>query len=196
MVILGLTGGMGSGKSVVSQLLNVMGIPVYDSDSRSKILTETSSVIIQGLKDEFGEAIYIDGRLNKKLLSEKIFSNKDNLLKVNSIIHPVVYKDFLLWKSQHSDRKVVVQETAILFEAKLEGRFDKIICVTAPEKLRILRVVKRSGLSSEEVKQRLANQLDESFKLSHSDFNIVNDGIMPIIPQLQNILYKLNLINF
>ena len=192
MMVLGLTGGIGSGKTVVSQLFNVMGIPVYDSDTRSKILTEKKPEIIDGLKSEFGDDIYKGGCLNKKLLSAIIFSDKNNLSKVNSIIHPVVFRDFLKWQDQHKDCSIVVQETAILFEAKLEDRFDKIICVTAPENLRILRVVKRSGLSFEDVKQRIANQIDEDVKMDRSDFIIINDGVNPVIPQLQKILYNLN----
>lgn len=193
MTIVGLTGGIGSGKSVVADLLRVMGYSVYDSDSRSKELCDTDSDIILGLKSLFGEDVYINGFLNRSLLAKKIFNDKKVLASVNSIIHPSVERDFIYWAKQKDPEATIFQESAIIFEANLSNKFDFIICVNAPENLRILRTCKRSKLSHEEVSNRIKQQLGDDERAKLSDFVIVNDGIKGLIPQLEEMIEVINI---
>lgn len=188
---IGLTGGIGSGKTIVADLLKVMGYPVYDSDSRSKELCNSDSIIQNGLKQLFGEAIYKNNLLDRGLLAEKIFNDPDKLNAVNSLIHPVVMKDFDKWIYLHQDSGLIFMESAILFETGLNKYFDKVLTVTAPEELRIERVCKRSGLDYDAVVSRIKNQINEEKRISLSDQIIVNDGKKSVILQLKNILEKL-----
>lgn len=192
MTIVGLTGGIGSGKSVVADLLRVMGYSVYDSDSRSKELCDTDSDIILGLKSLFGEDVYINGFLNRSLLAKKIFNDKKALATVNSIIHPSVERDFIYWTKQKDPDATIIQESAIIFEANLSSKFDFIICINAPENLRILRTCKRSKLTLEEVKKRINQQLNDDERERLSDFVIVNDGKQGLIPQLEKVIEVIN----
>jgi len=188
MTIVGLTGGIGSGKSVVADLLTVMGIPVYDSDTRSKQLCDTDEDLKKGLISLFSESIYENGFLNRSLLAKKIFDNEAALKAVNTLIHPAVGRDFWSWISDNHTSSVIVQETAILFESNLAGRYDFIISVIAPESLRILRTCKRSGLLPEEVKIRMKNQIGDEDRISLSDFVILNDGSKSLILQVERIM--------
>lgn len=195
MMVLGLTGGMGSGKSVVAELLQIAGIPVYDSDIRSKELCDTDETLRMGLIQLFGAELY-DGRfLNRSMLAKRIFGDAEALKVVNALIHPAVEKDFRFWMNENERFAAVAQETAILFEAGLEKSFNFIICVTAPEDLRIDRVCKRSDLSVDAVRERLKNQISEDERLRRSDLIIVNDGIQALIPQVDKLLEKLSLLN-
>lgn len=190
-MIVGLTGGIGSGKSTVAELLQVYGIPVYDSDSRSKILCQTDPQLIANLKRLFGEAIYLpDGSLNRSSMAKAIFEDKALLQASNDLIHPAVGRDFITWAAQQV-APFVVQETAILFEAGLEKRYDAIICVTAPEELRLQRTCARTGLKQEEVLARMRNQLPEEERIRRSDFVLINDEQTALIPQLEDLLKKL-----
>lgn len=193
MTIIGLTGGIGSGKSVVADLFRVMGYPVYDSDSRSKELCDTNSEIILGLKSLFGEEVYNNGNLNRKLLAKKIFNDKKALDTVNSIIHPSVESDFISWAKQKDPNSTIIQESAIIFEANLSKRFDFVICVKAPENLRILRTCKRSKLSIEEVRSRIKLQMNDDERARLSDFEIVNDGFNGLIPQIEKVIEDINI---
>lgn len=188
---IGLTGGIGSGKTIVADLLKVMGYPVYDSDSRSKELCNSDSKIKSGLKQLFGESIYKNDLLDRSLLAEKIFNDKKKLDAVNSLIHPVVMTDFDKWIYLQQDSDLVFMESAILFETGLNKFFDKVLTVTAPEELRIERVCKRSGLDNGAVLDRIRNQMNEEKRISLSDLIIVNDGEKSVILQLKNILEKL-----
>jgi len=191
MKIVGLTGGIGSGKSTVAELLQVFGIPVYNSDCRSKVLCQTEPTLIANLKRLFGEVIYLpDGSLNRSLMAKAIFEDKALLQASNDLIHPAVGRDFITWVAQQV-APFVVQETAILFEAGLEKRYDAIVCVTAPSALRILRTCSRSGLLPEEVRARMRNQLSEEERISRSDFVLINDEQTPLIPQLEDLIKKL-----
>jgi dephospho-CoA kinase len=191
MKIVGLTGGIGSGKSTVAELLQVYGIPVYDSDSRSKILCQTDKELIFSLKLLFGEAVYLpDGRLNRPYMAKAMFEDKSLLQASNSLIHPAVGRDFTAW-TQKQQASIVVQESAILFEAGLEKRYDTILCVTAPENLRLERTCARSGLQKDEVLARMRHQLPEEERIRRSDHVLINDEITPLIPQLEALLKKI-----
>jgi dephospho-CoA kinase len=186
MKILGLTGGIGSGKSVVSKLFQISGIPVYDSDIRSKILCDTDIELKESLIQLFGFDIYTDNLLNRQNLAKHIFNDKGALKTVNALIHPAVERDFREWVDGLKSDTIpaVAQETAILFEAGLEKQYDQIICVIAPEGLRIARVCKRSGLDPEAVSERIKNQLSQDELIRQSDVIIENDGIHALIPQV------------
>ena len=192
MKILGLTGGIGSGKSTVAELLQVYGIPVYDSDSRSKLLCQTDPALIAGLKSLFGNDVYqSDGSLNRPFMAKAMFEDKTLLQASSHLIHPAVGKDFAAWVLQQS-APIVVQETAILFEAGLEKRYDAIICVTAPETLRLSRTCARNRLRPEDVLARMRNQLPEEERVRRSDFVLINDEINALIPQLEALLKKIS----
>jgi dephospho-CoA kinase len=190
MIVIGLTGGIGSGKTIVAGLLQVYGVPVYDSDTRAKALCNTDEELKAGLIGLFGPELYRDGLMDRTWMADRVFENPEALKAANALIHPVVGRDFIFWANQQGT-PVVAQETAILFEAGLEKRFDKIICVTAPEELRIKRTCQRSGLSPEEVRVRISNQLSEEERINRSDVVIVNDGVCPLIPQVERFIQSL-----
>lgn len=185
MIRIGITGGIGSGKTVIAQLLETMNIPVYLADIESKKLTESSEQIKNGLIQLFGQDIYTEGRLNKPQLASIIFTNKASLAAVNKIIHPVVKNDFKVW----SDKKqIVAMESAILFESGFQDCVDYIICVSAPLETRIERAMKRDNLSRQHIIERINNQMPQEEKEKRSDFVINNDGIHPLIPQVEKIV--------
>lgn len=192
MNILGLTGGIGSGKSVVAELFRLMGVPVYDSDARSKMLCNTDEELMSKLKDLVGSDCYTDGRLNNQVLASRIFGDAALLQAVNQLIHPAVVLDFIKWVEANKNHSMVLMETAILFEAGLEKLFNQVICVTAPESLRFERVSKRTGMRSEAIRDRFKNQMSEEDKKLRSDWNLINDEVQPILPQVLKIIQTLS----
>jgi dephospho-CoA kinase len=189
--IVGLTGGIGSGKSVVAGLLKTLGFPVYDSDREAKRLTSTSPVIRERLSERFGPEIYEKGTLNKILLSSLLFCNGKNLKFANSVIHPEVMKDFLTWKEQYQTCCLTVVESAILFESGFDKAVDVKISVSAPLDLRIERVQKRDEVLRESVLARIHNQMTEEERNGKADYIIINDNCRAILPQIEYILEKL-----
>ena len=173
MIRIGITGGIGSGKTYVSHLLQSLGVPVYDSDSRAKQLTVADAGIRQGLMALLGEQVYRHGKLNKDLLASYLFASRENADRVNAVIHPVVFRDFDRWCEQ-AGTELVGLESAILFEAGLEGYVDRTIAVTAPIDVRIARTCLRDGASAEEVRRRIAVQLDEEELRRRADYTLVN----------------------
>jgi len=186
MKTVGLTGGIGSGKSTISRLLNTMGIPVYIADTESKRLTESSPVIRKKLTEKFGPNLYAGGNLNKAQLASLIFENESNLRYVNSVIHPMVFADFEQWKTQQTQSLLVI-ETAILFESGFSNSVDVSITVTAPENLRIRRVAIRDGWSYDSIISRIQNQLPEEERIRRSDHVIHNDDRQALIPQVEKL---------
>jgi len=185
MKVVGLTGGMGSGKSTVSEIMKIMGIPVYVADAESKRLTESSAVIRKKLIERFGKNLYADGKLNKALLASLIFENEANLHYVNSVIHPIVRIDFEQWKAQQISSRLVVIETAILFESGFSDTVDVSVTVAAPEDLRIRRIELREGWSRNAILSRMKNQLSEEEKIRRSNYVIYNDDRQALIPQVE-----------
>ncbi|MDR0745918.1 MAG: dephospho-CoA kinase [Mediterranea sp.] len=188
---LGITGGIGSGKSVVSRLLNMMGIPVYLSDIESKRLTATDSYIRRKLITLLGEEVYLDGELNKPLLANYLFSDPEHARKVNSIIHPRVKEDFRLWAEKHKDASIIALEAAILIEAGFVDEVDHIVMVYAPMDIRIKRAMKRDASSKEAIVRRIQNQMSDEEKKAKAHYTILNDGTQAIIPQVEDILIRL-----
>ncbi|HEX2937090.1 MAG TPA: dephospho-CoA kinase [Bacteroidales bacterium] len=190
MIKVGITGGIGSGKSIVCALFAGIGIPVYDSDSRAKKLMNEDETIKQSLTGYFGKEIYAEGTLNRSLLAQRIFNNKPALEFVNNIVHPAVRNDFLQWASCQN-APYVIEEAALLFESNAYQLLDKVITVSCPEELRIQRVIERDKTTRENVLQRIKNQLPESEKVNRSDFVIINDDQHSLIEQVNNIHIKL-----
>ncbi|MDD4770177.1 MAG: dephospho-CoA kinase [Bacteroidales bacterium] len=191
MIQIGLTGGIGSGKSTVAQLLRIMGYPVYDSDLRSKQLCEEHPDLRKQLAHLLGPGLYANNRLDRAYMAQQIFRDNTLLKQVNALIHPVVSHDYLAWTALHDTCELVFQETAILFEAGLQDRYDAILLVVAPEQLRIQRVCARSGMSPEQVMQRIQNQWPVQQCVEQSDFVLINDDIQAIIPQVMDLLSQI-----
>ena len=173
MKIIGLTGGIGSGKSTVANMFKELGVPVYNSDERAKYLMNTSLDIKRQLIKLLGEEAYKGDKLNRSFIAEKVFSNTNLLAKLNGIVHPIVRNDFIDW-TKKQDYSYVIQETALLFENKAQDLYDSIILVTAPKETRIIRVVDRDKSSREQVIARMKNQLDDKTKLNLSNYVIEN----------------------
>ena len=184
---IGLTGGIGSGKSMVSKLLTTYEIAVYDSDTRAKSLMETDDKIIHSITQIFGKEAYTNGKLNRRFVAEAVFASSSKLLQINTIVHSAVIDDFSRWAElQAAD--ILVFESAIIFENGLEKYFDKIIAVVAPQKSRIERVKRRSGLSRKEILNRIKNQTSSKTLRQRADYVIINDDRTAIIPQVESIL--------
>ena len=182
---IGLTGGIGSGKSVVSHLLATMGIPVYIADDEAKRITSSNITIRQQLVHLLGEEIFSNGELNKKLLAAYLFSDPENAKIVNGIIHPRVKEDFVTWVSLNNHYPIVAIESAILIEAGFEDEVDIIVMVSAPLDLRLKRLALRDSSSSkEQIKKRIQSQMDDEEKKAMANFVIVNDEETPVIPQI------------
>lgn len=187
---IGITGGIGSGKSVISTILRCIGIPTYDADKASKHLIQTDITLQKGLKELMGEGIYTNEGLDKKRMAQLIFNDKALLAKVNALIHPAVINDFISW-SELQKSEIVACESALLFESAMNKYVDKSITITAPIGTRIQRCINRDHATEEQVKARIANQISDEERVMLSDFIIINDGEKAILPQLWNILEQL-----
>jgi dephospho-CoA kinase len=188
MLKVGLTGGIGSGKSIVCKIFSILGIPVYEADTAAKRLYDTDDELRNGLKSLFGEDLYASGTLDRKKLANIIFSNKDNLKKINEFVHPAVKKDFRKYVLGLPEATpYVIHEAAILYEAKIENMFDVIINVWAPENLKIERVLARGNTNEKDIKQRIASQFPDKLKIKLSDYNIINDNKTLVLPQILQI---------
>jgi dephospho-CoA kinase len=187
---IGLTGGIGSGKSTVARILMAMGYPVYFSDDRSKFLTDTNLSIRKGLTELIGDHIYKGNQLDRSTLALAIFSDEALRVKVNQLIHPIVRLDFDGWVEAQT-HKMVFNEAAILFETGAAERFDAMVLVTAPEELRISRVMQRDQCTREEVVNRINHQWTDEQKIKLADAVIVNDDVQPLIKQVEHMLIQL-----
>lgn len=192
MIKLGITGGIGSGKSAVSEIFTLCGVPVYIADTESKRLVSTSPLIRKKLITFLGEDLYKGDVLDKALLASHIFNDKEKLEKVNAIIHPEVEKDYEQWLEKNKHHKIVAQEAAILFESGFNKLMDKVVMVYTPLDMRIQRTMARDNVSYEKVLERIQNQMPDEEKVKLSDFVIVNDGAGSLIEQVQNVIQQLN----
>lgn len=182
MRIVAITGGIGSGKSVVSRLLRNMGFAVYDCDSRAKAIMASVPVVRQQLIAQFGEQLFVGNQFNPKTLASQVFSDSSLLQKLNSIVHPAVREDLVAW-ARTQKGEVCFVETAILHGSGLDKVVNATWCVTAPEQVRVERVARRSGLTEAQISGRIkAQQAEET--TTRCDLLIVNDGISPVLPQV------------
>lgn len=183
--LIAITGGIGSGKSVVAQLLHVMGYEVYDCDSRAKQLMTTSASLRERLIGAFGSEVYSGAAINREALAAKVFADKNQLAKLNSIVHPAVISDIGEWADKRSNSDLLFVETALLRESGVDRLTDDVIVVTAPIELRIERVMKRNNATREQVEARIKAQGNFDFPKA---MVVINDDVTPIIPQLINLL--------
>lgn len=190
MIIVGLTGGIGSGKTTVARMFNELGVPVYIADLEAKKLMKTSKVIKRKLIQLFGDEAYVDGELNRPYLANNIYNDKALLLKMNAIVHPKVKAHFIKWKKKQ-DFAYIIKETAILFENNSYQDCDFVITVTASEKDRIQRVILRDNSSYEKVKAVMNNQWSDEEKVKFSNFVIENTNLSETVNQVRIIHQKI-----
>lgn len=188
---IGITGGIGSGKSIVSRLLTLTGIPVYQTDTEAKRLMLSDTGIREGLTALAGNEVYNEKGLNKAFLASYIFGHPEHLKQVNAIVHPRVRDDFRLWAGK-ARQEIVAMESAILLEAGFTNEVDKIVMVYAPSEVRIARAICRDSATRKEVERRIQSQMDDEKKSGAADFVIVNDGETPLIPQVLSLISSLS----
>lgn len=185
---IGITGGIGSGKTTVCKIFATLGIPIYYADTEAKRLMVEDEELISQIKIIFGEAAYFeDGGLNRKHVAQIAFGNPAKLALLNAAVHPAVARDGIRWNAEQKDVPYTLKEAALLFESGSNKSLDKIICVTAPLELRIKRVLERDQTTREAVLARADKQLPEELKVQQSDFVVINDGQQLLIPQIYEI---------
>ena len=189
---IGITGGIGSGKSLVSRILTTMGISVYISDIESKRITNADPVIHKGLCDLIGDEIFVNDQLNKPLLASYIFGHPDHTKIVNDLIHPQVRDDFRNWSNSFDTGDIVGIESAILIESGFEKEVDTIIMVYAPLEIRIQRTMLRDQATQNAIESRIRSQMDDEKKRTFADYVIINDGETPLIPQVLELISSLS----
>ena len=190
--VIGLTGGIGSGKTTVSKMFEALGVPVYNSDSEAKKIMLLPETIVL-LKSNFGNDFFENDILNRKKLADLVFKNPEKLNELNAVVHPFVKKDFIIWLKKNENEKFVIKESAILFESKTNSNCDKIITVIAPLYLRMQRIVERDNLVFHEIVKRINNQLSDEKKVEKSDFVIENTDLEMTKNQVLEIYKILNL---
>jgi dephospho-CoA kinase len=189
MLKIGVTGNIGSGKSFICRQFSRLGVPVYYADIRARFLMDDEGTI-QEVRETFGDDIMEDSGLliDRKKLAAIVFSDKNKLAKLNSIVHRLVEQDFDRWLEHYQSEPFVLHEAAILFESGFDKKFDKIILVSAPEEIRLKRVLKRDGMPEEEIRKRMAHQWPEEKKAPLCDWIIRNDGAQLILPQIEVVM--------
>lgn len=183
---IGITGGIGSGKSLVCKIFNALGVPSYDADSRAKMVMTTDGILVEAIKKEFGVLSYdAKGTLNRQHLANTVFNQPDKLKRLNQLVHPRVALDYQQWIQSQANVKYVLKEAALLFESGSYQTLNKIIVVTAPETLRVQRVLIRDPhRSAEQTKEIIRNQMAEEEKIKKADYVITNDETTLLIPQV------------
>ena len=176
MLKVGITGGIGSGKSTVSRFFSELGVPVYDSDQRAKSLMQHDDSIIIKIKKEFGDDSYLNNVLNRSHIAEIVFKNELKLKQLNAIVHPVVRTDFNNWLSQNSNARFVIKEAAIMIESGAYKDLDKLIVVNANREQKIKWIKKRDHLLLEDIENRIQNQLSDKMRNQYADFIIENNS--------------------
>jgi dephospho-CoA kinase len=191
---IGITGGIGSGKTLVSKIFAVLGVPVYDADSRAKNIMTTDGILIEQIKKEFGSLSYdARGMLNREYLSTTVFGKQDRLKQLNALVHPRVAIDYEKWVTEQGASKYVLKEAALLFESGSYKMMDKIILVSAPKEIRMKRVLARdSHRTKEDVEKIILNQLSESEKEANANFIIRNNESELIVPQILDLHKRFN----
>lgn len=190
MKIIGLTGGIGSGKTTVANFFKELGVPVYIADVEAKKIMNTSASIKKALISLFGKKSYLNNELNRKFIASKVFKDKNLLQKLNDIVHPEVEKHFKVWKA-NQDQPYVIYEAAIIFENNAQSKFDYTILVTAPQDIKVKRVLNRDHATEQEVKSRMENQWDDSKKEKLANFIIENIDLEDTKSQIYQLHTKL-----
>ena len=190
MLKIGITGGIGSGKSTVAKLFEVLGIPVYYADNAAKQLMNENETLKQQVQKEFGNEAYTNGKVNRKYIADIVFANPEKLELLNSLVHPVTLQDAEEWMNKQ-DAPYTIKEAALIFESGAQEQLDYVIGVYAPTPLRIQRTMQRDNISREEVMARMNKQIDETIKMRLCDFVITNDEQQMVIPQVIELHQKL-----
>lgn len=183
MIKVGLTGGIGSGKSTIAQLFEVLGIPVYYADDAAKKLMNTDETLKAAIIKNFGEDTYKNGELDRKYLAAIVFNSKEKLELLNSLTHPVTIQDAEKWMLKQTS-PYIIKEAALLFESGAAEHLDYVIGVYAPQHIRVKRVMDRDGLPVEDVMKRISRQIDEEMKMKLCNFVIINNEEQLVIPQV------------
>ncbi len=193
MLKIGVTGGIGAGKSVICRVFSVLGVPVYEADSRARGIMIDDPSMHQRLMAAFGTGIFSEGRPDRKALAGLVFTDPDALKKLNEIVHPAVRADFISWLEGHRHAPYIIKEAAILFETGTYTELDSVILVTAPEELRLRRIMLRDGEEEEGIRRRMANQWPDEKKAALSGQVLRNDDsetLVPLILQLHSDLSR------
>lgn len=190
--VIGLTGGIGSGKTTIANYFATIGVPVYIADDAAKKVMQSEN-IVQQIKTTFGDSIFEKEILNRSKLAEIVFNNADKLAQLNAIVHPAVKRDFESWLQENKNHDYVIYEAAILFESGRYKECDVIITVTAPEEIRIERVVKRDNTTREQVLSRIKMQWNDEKRISLSNFVINNSNLKIAKEEVVKILKILNI---
>ncbi len=183
MLKVGVTGGIGAGKSVVCRVFQTLGIPVFNADDTAKRLMETDAALVTSIRSLFGDNVYIDGRLDRKKLAAIVFDQPALLQQLNALVHPATIAYGNTWMQEQTS-PYVIKEAAIFFESGSYKEMDVMIGVSAPENIRIGRAMQREGMTREKVLQRIASQMDDAEKMKRCDYVIINDGSTALIPQV------------
>lgn len=190
MFKVGITGGIGSGKSTVARVFEILGIPVYYADAEAKKLLEEDPVIRKGLMNEFGDKAFEGGVLNRKYIAAEVFNNEEKLLALNQLVHPRTIEAANEWALRQK-APYTLKEAALIFESRSQSQLDFVIGVYAPEHIRIQRTMERDGISREEVKNRMNKQIQEEIKMKLCNAVIINNGQEMILPQVLELHKKL-----
>ena len=186
MLKIGLTGGIGAGKTTVAHIFKILGIPIYFADDAAKKLMNENENLRQEIIKNFGSESYVDGKLNRSFLARAVFSDPKKTLLINSIIHPATITDAEKW-FQKQQGPYAIKEAALIFEANAENNLDLIIGVSSPLEMRLQNVMKRDGITLEAVEKRMQHQMEENKKMERCDFIINNNGTDLLIPQVISI---------
>lgn len=196
MLKIGITGGIGSGKTTVCRIFELLGVPVFYADSESKVILDEDAAVKEKLIESFGNDILLDnGNVDRKHLSDIVFSDRSKLEILNSIVHPAVFNRFKAWCETHSSQPYVIKEAAILFESGADKELDRVISVFAPREIRIRRVIERDKILWEDVLARMKQQITDEERIKRSSFVIYNDEEHPVIPQILNLHTRFTALN-
>ena len=190
MLKIGLTGGIGSGKTTISRILKVLGASVYAADERARELMNSNMDLIRSVTALFGDESYRNGVLNRAFIASIVFSDSSKLKALNALVHPLVFDDFLSWSDQQNSGHYVIHEAAILFETGLYKKFDYNILVCSPAELRIKRIMARDKQSEDDIRARMQQQWTDEQKMKLADFTIENNEKTMILPQVLNLHNK------
>lgn len=190
MLKIGVTGGIGAGKSIICRVFSILGVPVYDADMRARWIMDGDLMLHRELKKAFGQGIFIDGKPDRKILAGIVFNDPAALKRLNGIVHPAVRRDFIRWTGQQGESPYIVKEAAILFETGSYKELDTVILVTAPEEIRIKRVSERDGEAEEAVRSRMASQWPDDRKSSLAGIILRNDNSKPLLPVILHLHEK------
>lgn len=186
MLRVGVTGGIGSGKSTISRVFEKLGMPVYYSDPRAKMLMNNNPAIEAGMKAIFGDEAYIDGELNTAYVASRMFADEELVRQVNALVHPIVFEDFVRWVEKYGREGIpyVILESAILFESGFDRYTDYVLNVNAPIEERVARASSRDGSDSAQIRERMSHQISDSRRAERSDFTIVNSDHDMVLPRI------------